>query len=77
MTRNMDAGADLMYFFFYPPDVALVNTITEISTNDFSGRAALLADEIASEQPYLISLQEVTLGGFSDLLRVHVRLFLA
>ncbi len=64
MTRNMDAGTDFLYFFFYPFDVALTETVAEVSANDFSGRAARLADEIATEQPYLISLQEVTLWQY-------------
>ncbi|MGZ6208486.1 MAG: endonuclease/exonuclease/phosphatase family protein [Syntrophales bacterium] len=65
MTRNMDAGTDFLYFFGgYSFSDALTNTFVEITTNDFSGRAARLADEIASEQPYLISLQEVTLWQF-------------
>ncbi|MGZ6208080.1 MAG: endonuclease/exonuclease/phosphatase family protein [Syntrophales bacterium] len=64
MTRNMDAGTDLLYFFFYPLDFALAETLKEISANDFPGRAVLIADEIASEQPYLISLQEVTLWQY-------------
>ncbi|MGZ3595069.1 MAG: hypothetical protein ACXWMV_06340, partial [Syntrophales bacterium] len=31
MTRNMDAGTDLLYFFFYPLDFALAETLKEIS----------------------------------------------
>jgi endonuclease/exonuclease/phosphatase family metal-dependent hydrolase len=64
MTRNMDAGTDLLYFFVEPLDVALADTLAEIYASNFPVRAALIADEIAREQPYLISLQEVTLWQF-------------
>jgi endonuclease/exonuclease/phosphatase family metal-dependent hydrolase len=63
MTRNMDAGTDFLYFSLDPPN-ALADTLAEISTSNFPARAALIADEIAREQPYLISLQEVTLWQF-------------
>ena len=61
MTQNMDAGTDLLFFFVEPLPAAIQDTYAEISVNDFRGRANLLADEIAAQQPYLISLQEVTL----------------
>ena len=64
MTRNMDAGTDLLYFFVELLDAALADTLAEISASNFPVRAALIADEIAREQPYLISLQEVTLWQF-------------
>ncbi len=61
MTYNMDAGTDFLYFFALPFEDAVQATIAELQATDFAGRAGLLADQIAAEQPYLISLQEVTL----------------
>ena len=71
MTRNMDAGTDLGWVFYYltlhnPPtmdDLALGASATygEIINSDFPGRAIRLAEEIAIQEPYLVSLQEVTL----------------
>jgi endonuclease/exonuclease/phosphatase family metal-dependent hydrolase len=62
MTRNMDAGTDLGWFFVIP-DVMTATTITfsEVLASNIPGRAELLADEIRSEQPDLIALEEVTL----------------
>ena len=61
MTQNMDAGTDLLFFFVEDPITATLDTYNELLATDFSGRAGLLADQIAIQQPYLISLQEVTL----------------
>ncbi|MGB9080298.1 MAG: endonuclease/exonuclease/phosphatase family protein [Desulfuromonadaceae bacterium] len=61
MTQNMDAGTDLLFFFVTDPISATNLTYAELQATDFSGRAGLLADQIANQQPYLISLQEVTL----------------
>jgi endonuclease/exonuclease/phosphatase family metal-dependent hydrolase len=61
MTQNMDAGTDLLYFFVTDPFTATLLTYKELLASDFSGRAEVLAEEIAIQQPYLISLQEVTL----------------
>src|ERR1700732_746328 len=62
MTPNMDAGTDLGWFFVIP-DVMTATTITfsEVLASNIPGRAELLADEIRSEQPDLIALEEVTL----------------
>jgi endonuclease/exonuclease/phosphatase family metal-dependent hydrolase len=61
MTRNMDAGTDFEWFFVIP-DVTLAAqaTFTEVLGSNIPGRAALLAKEIATEQPDLIALEEVT-----------------
>lgn len=63
MTYNMDAGTDLLFFFAYPADPIFATQLTyeELLVDDFPGRAGLLADQIVIQQPYLISLQEVTL----------------
>ena len=61
MTQNMDAGTDLLFFFATDPISATRLTYKEILAADFRGRAELLTDQIANQQPYLISLQEVTL----------------
>lgn len=61
MTQNMDAGTDLLYFFVTDPFTATMLTYYELLGTDFSGRAGLMADQIANKKPYLISLQEVTL----------------
>jgi endonuclease/exonuclease/phosphatase family metal-dependent hydrolase len=62
MTRNMDAGTDLGWFFVVP-DVMTATSLTfsEVLASNIPGRAELLADEIGSEQPDLIALEEVTL----------------
>jgi len=61
MTRNMDAGTDFEWFFVIP-DVTLAaqTTFSEVLGSNIPGRAALLAKEIAAEQPDLIALEEVT-----------------
>jgi endonuclease/exonuclease/phosphatase family metal-dependent hydrolase len=62
MTQNMDAGTDLLFFFaISDPILATQLTYDELLATDFLGRAGLLADQIVIQQPYLISLQEVTL----------------
>lgn len=64
MTYNMDAGTDFLYLIALPDeDVtrAVQLTYEEVAGTDFQGRAALLAKQIAAEQPDLVSLQEVTL----------------
>ncbi len=61
MTQNMDAGTDLLFFFVTDPINATQLTYNELLATDFSGRAGLLADQVVIQQPYLISLQEVTL----------------
>src|SRR5437868_9819865 len=65
MTRNMDSGTDLL-FVFAATDVpsfisAMAATYAEINASNIPLRAGRLADEIASTQPDLIGLQEVTL----------------
>lgn len=65
MTQNMDAGTDLKLALAYlntsTPTVGIDLTYQEILQSDFSGRAAILAREIAAAEPELVSLQEVTL----------------
>lgn len=61
MTRNMDAGTDLNWFFVTDPVTAATLTFNEVLASNIPGRAALLADEIAAEQPDLIGLQEASL----------------
>jgi endonuclease/exonuclease/phosphatase family metal-dependent hydrolase len=62
MTRNMDAGTDLGWFFVVPDvTTATALTLNEVLASDIPGRAELLADEIAARQPDFIALQEVTL----------------
>lgn len=65
MTYNMDAGTDLGLVFFFAAqgelELGVSATYGELLQSLIPQRAALLADEVASQQPYLISLQEVTL----------------
>ncbi len=70
MTRNMDAGTDLGLVFdaLNKPNPTIADlasgasaTYKEISQSDIPGRALRIAEEIESQQPYLVSLQEVTL----------------
>src|SRR5947208_4947370 len=61
MTRNMDAGTDLQWFFVTDVVTATTLTFNEVLASNIPGRAALLADEIGSEMPDLIGLQEVAL----------------
>jgi endonuclease/exonuclease/phosphatase family metal-dependent hydrolase len=65
MTRNMDSGTDLLLIFAatdFPSFVrAMAATYSEINASNIPRRAGRLADEIASAQPDLIGLQEVTL----------------
>ncbi len=64
MTYNMDAGSDFAYFFVLPFESAFQATLAELEANDFAGRAGRLADKIADEKPYLVSLQEVTVWDY-------------
>ena len=59
MTRNMDAGTDLLYVAGAGL-AGVLPTYLEIKDVDFSNRADLLAAEIEAQEPYLISLQEAT-----------------
>jgi endonuclease/exonuclease/phosphatase family metal-dependent hydrolase len=65
MTQNMDAGTDLGFALAYlntaTPTVGIDLTYQEILQNNFAGRAAILAHEIAAAKPHMVSLQEVTL----------------
>lgn len=64
MTRNVDAGTDLGYIFGAPDLETLMAgataTLEEVQASGIPERAAGLADEIATHQPDLIALQEVT-----------------
>jgi endonuclease/exonuclease/phosphatase family metal-dependent hydrolase len=64
MTQNMDAGTDLGFALAYinstTPTVGIDLTYQEILQSGFAGRAAILAQEIATSKPDLVSLQEVT-----------------
>ena len=66
MTYNMDAGTDFMFFFAQPDDpaAAFAATYAELLASGFEARAARLADTIADEMPYLVSLQEATVWDF-------------
>jgi endonuclease/exonuclease/phosphatase family metal-dependent hydrolase len=65
MTQNMDAGTDLGFALAYlntsAPTVGIDLTYQEILQGNFAGRAAILAQEIATAKPDMVSLQEVTL----------------
>lgn len=65
MTQNMDAGTDLGFALAYlntsTPTVGIDLTYQEILQSNFAGRAAILAQEIATAKPHMVSLQEVTL----------------
>ncbi len=65
MTQNMDAGPDLGFALAYlntsTPTVGIDLTYQEISSSNFAGRAAILAQEIAAAKPDMLSLQEVAL----------------
>src|SRR5690348_4507112 len=65
MTQNMDAGTDLKLALAFintsTPTVGIDLTYQEILQSDIPGRAAILAHEIATLKPQLVSLQEVTL----------------
>ncbi|MEO1575591.1 MAG: hypothetical protein AAFU65_11605, partial [Pseudomonadota bacterium] len=64
MTRNVYVGADIFRVVNADP-VLIVPTIAEVYATvvetDFAARAELLADEIATYQPHLVGLQEVSL----------------
>ena len=65
MTQNMDAGTDLGFALAYlnssTPTVGIDLTYQELLQGNFAGRAAILAQEIATAKPHMVSLQEVTL----------------
>jgi endonuclease/exonuclease/phosphatase family metal-dependent hydrolase len=61
MTRNMDAGTDLQWFFAVDVPTAATLTLAEVIASNYPARAGLLADEIGAEAPDLIGLQEVSL----------------
>jgi endonuclease/exonuclease/phosphatase family metal-dependent hydrolase len=65
MTRNVDAGTDLNYIFAATDQASFLQgtaaTLAEVKASAIPERAALLAGEIAAQNPDLISLQEVTL----------------
>ena len=62
MTRNMDAGTDLNLIFVYYPDIpgGVSATLAQVISTDIPSRAQRLADEIRTNQPDFIALQEVT-----------------
>ena len=62
MTRNMDAGTDLNLIFYYYPDIptGVSATLEQVISTDLPSRAKHLADEIRTNQPDFIALQEVT-----------------
>ena len=64
MTRNMDAGTDLLYVASATTEEgfaqAVLATVNEVAASNIPGRAALLAAEVMATQPDLIALQEVT-----------------
>lgn len=64
MTQNMDAGTDLKFALAYlntsTPTIGIDLTYQEIQQGNFAGRAAILARQIATAKPHLVSLQEVT-----------------
>jgi hypothetical protein len=62
MTRNMDAGTDLNLIFAYYPDIpgGVSATLAQVISTDIPSRAQRLAEEIRTNQPDFIALQEVT-----------------
>jgi endonuclease/exonuclease/phosphatase family metal-dependent hydrolase len=62
MTRNMDAGTDLNLIFAYYPDIpsGVSATVAQVISTNIPSRAQRLADEIRTNQPDFIALQEVT-----------------
>src|SRR5882672_3551895 len=62
MTRNMDSGTDLNLIFAYYPNVpaGVSATLAQVISTDIPSRAQRLADEIRTNQPDFIALQEVT-----------------
>jgi endonuclease/exonuclease/phosphatase family metal-dependent hydrolase len=73
MTRNMDAGTDLNYILAATDQETLLAgtaaTLNEVKASDIPARASRLADEIATHQPDLIALQEVTLWRIGPLMQ--------
>ncbi len=68
MTRNMDAGTDLLYVAGASDlngfVAGVLKTVAEVQASNLPGRAAQLAVEIAEAKPDLIALQEVTTWHF-------------
>jgi len=62
MTRNMDAGTDLNLIFAYYPNVpaGVSATLAQVISTDIPSRIQRLADEVRTNQPDFIALQEVT-----------------
>ena len=62
MTRNMDAGTDLNLIFYYYPNipVGVSATLAQVISTDIPSRIQRLADEVRTNQPDFIALQEVT-----------------
>ena len=62
MTRNMDAGTDLNLIFAYYPNVpvGVSATLAQVISTDIPSRIQSLADEVRTNQPDFIALQEVT-----------------
>ena len=62
VTRNMDAGTDLNLIFAYYPNIpgGVSATLAQVISTDIPSRAQRLADEIRTNQPDFIALQEVT-----------------
>jgi endonuclease/exonuclease/phosphatase family metal-dependent hydrolase len=62
MTRNMDAGTDLNLIFAYYPNVpaGVSATLAQVISTDIPARIQSLADEVRTNQPDFIALQEVT-----------------
>jgi len=64
MTQNMDAGTDLKFVLAYinssTPTTGIDLTYQEVANNNFAARAEILAREIKTAAPDLVSLQEVT-----------------
>lgn len=62
MTQNMDSGTDLGFILDSGGTPESVDqTLAEIQASDIPGRAELLAEKIADEQPDIVALEEVTL----------------
>jgi hypothetical protein len=61
MSRNLYLGASLTPLIVSPDPLAAVRQVwAQVQATDFPLRAEALADEIVTEQPLLVGLQEVT-----------------
>jgi len=63
MTKNMDAGTDFGFFLANlntDPALGVQLTLNEVAKNNYFSRSALLAQEIATEKPDVVGLQEVS-----------------